>query len=509
MMDSRNKSIVKNSFMLYFRQIFMLLIGLYTVRVLLNVLGVENYGVYSVLFGIVSLFSFLGSTIISAMQRFISFYLGHNSIDKLKKIFSSSLLICFIIAIVAFILLETLGLWFVNEQLKLPLDRFGAARITYQFIIFSFIASILISPFMAVVLAHEDMHIYAYISMAEALMKLGITICLIFLSGDKLELYGILIFIVSIISAIFYISVCINKYAECRLKRFYHDLSLFKDIVGFTFWTMFGQISSVIRNQAVTILLNQTFNPVVVTARVIANSIAEQIHIFSYNFNISLYPSIVKSYATNDRDRTHSLVLNGSKITFFLMWIFTLPFLWEMDNILLFWLKNPPTETVFFARLALIELLIVSFGSPLASTARAVGKMKMYELILGFMQIAIFIISWIVLAMGKEAYSVFVVAIIVSIIMFIARLLIVRGLINISLRLFWNKVIMPVLLIVVLSIVFSFVVNVFLPQGIIFTSLSIILDILISGGLIYFWGMDKNEKINFGNIIKNEISKKH
>ncbi|MDD4157777.1 MAG: hypothetical protein PHY08_14535 [Candidatus Cloacimonetes bacterium] len=278
--------------------------------------------------------------------------------------------------------------------------------------------------------------------------------------------------------------------------------------MGFTAWTLFGQMTTTIKNQAVTILLNQVFNPLIVTARVIANNIAEQISIFSNNFNISLYPSIIKSYAAESKDRMYSLIFNGSKITFFLMWIFALPLFWEMDNILLFWLKNPPAEASLFARLAMIELLVHSISLPLTTAARAPGRMKVYELILGSMQISIFIISWFVLVMGGQAYSVFVVAIIISIIMFITRLLIVRGLIDISLKLFCNKVIMPVLTIVIFSIILSFVVHISLPNGIFFTFLSIFLNILISIILIYFLGVSKDERKSIINNIVSQAIKK-
>jgi O-antigen/teichoic acid export membrane protein len=260
-MPGHNKRIIKNTIMLYFREILLLLVTLYTIRVVLNALGVVDYGIYSVIGGIVSLFSFLSGTMSSATQRFFSYSLGRNDFIKLKHIFSVNLLIYLGIAAIILILSETLGLWFVKGSLKIPAERYEAALFIYQFSVFSFIVNIAYIPFIGMIIAHEDMHIYAYISIVESVLKLCVAFLLILIPQSKLELYSVLIFIVSLINASIYIGICFVKYEECQFRKLYWDKCIFKEIIGFTGWTLFGQLTTVFRNQAVTILLNQVFNP--------------------------------------------------------------------------------------------------------------------------------------------------------------------------------------------------------------------------------------------------------
>lgn len=490
--SQKSKRIVKNTLMLYFRQILILLVSLYTVRVVLDVLGVEDYGIYNVVAGIVTLFSFLNGTMASATQRFFSFALGKNDTEQLRKIFSVNIVIYIGIAIIAIILLETIGLWFVNEKLEVPPDRFGAVRFIYHFAVFTFTASILTSPFMAIIIAHEDMQIYAYVSIIEAILKLGIVFLLMCIDTDKLELYGVLLFIVSLINALIYISIALRKYEECQFKKFYWDKCLIQEIIGFTGWTLFGQITTVFRNQAVTILVNQIFNPVIVASRAISLSVSGHIGVFSNNFNISLYPPIIKSYSSNNKEEMFSLIFDGSKLTFFLMWIIALPLLSELEMILSIWLKDVPPDAVLFTRLSIIESLILSLSLPLTTAARAPGKMKTYELTLGIIQLSIFFVSWIVIKMGYPAYSVFVVAIAANFVMFFVRLGIVSNLIALSKRLFIMKVVVPVISIVFLSTILTHLLQKSLSEGIMYSIIVIISSAIICTITMYYIGLDNN-----------------
>lgn len=493
--------------MLYTRQVLILLVSLYTVRVVLNTLGVEDYGIYNVVGGIVTFFSFLSGTMASATQRFFSFALGKNDFEKLKKMFTVNWIVYGSIAIIALLLLETVGLWFINSQLHVPQERFEAALWLYHFSVLTFIITIFRSPFMAIIIAHENMQIYAYMSIVEVLMKLGIVFLLVHLTWDKLELYGMLTFAVSVIISVAYIVICFRKYNECQFRHFYWDKGLLREIVGFTGWTLFGQTSTVVRNQAVTVLLNQVFNPVVVAARSIASNITSQINVFSSNFNVGLYPPIIKSYAANNKEEMFLLIFRGSKITFFLMWIFALPMFIEMDTILQIWLKNPPSEAVLFTRLALIEALINSVNLPLYTAARAPGKMKTYELTLGILNITIFVVSWLVLIVGASAYSVFVVSIAITLLMFISRLFIVRTLIGLPLRPFFQQVALPVSVVILFSALPSYVIHLFLPKSFIFTFISVLLSMVIVCINMYFIGVNKWERKKVRSFVVNKIKK--
>ena len=360
---------------------------------------------------------------------------------------------------------------------------------------------------MAIIIAHEDMHIYAYISIIEAILKLSVVFMLVYIPFDKLELYGTLLFMVAVIVAFIYTGICIRKYAECQFRKFYWDKELFREITGFTGWTLFGQTTTVARNQAVTILLNQFFNPVVVAARAIATNVTGQINLFSNNFNVGLYPPIIKAYAANEKKEMFSLIYNGSKITFFLMWVFALPMFLGMDVILNLWLKNPPPEAVLFTRLALIEVLINSISLPIATAARAPGKMKVYELTLGIIQFTILLFDWIILKLGYPAYTVFIIAAFANLLMFFVRLIIVRQLIGIPLGSFSKTVALPVLAIMVISAIPSWIIHFILPEGIIFTIYSATISIVLSCLSMYHLGLNKIWREKVRTIIINRILK--
>lgn len=510
--SNKSKRIAKNTLMLYFRQVLILLVSLYTVRVVLDVLGAEDYGIYNVVAGVVTLLSFLSGTMASATQRFFSFALGRNDTLQLRKIFSVNIFIYIVIALIAVLILETVGLWFINVHLDIPEGRFDSALVIYHFAVFTFVASILTSPFTAIIIAHEDMQIYAYVSIMEAVLKLGVVFLLMYIDSDKLELYGFLLFLVTMINALIYISIAFRKYNECQFKKFYWDKKLAKEITGFTGWTLFGQISTVVRNQAVTILVNQFFNPVVVASRAIALSISSHIGVFANNFNTSLYPPIIKSYSSGNKSEMFSLIHNGSKLTFFLMWVISLPLLLELEMVFSLWLKDTPPDAVLFSQLKIIESLILSISLPIATAARAPGKMKAYELTLGIIQLSILLFSWIVLRMGYPAYSVFLVAIAANILMFFVRLIIVGNLIDLSVKDYIIKVVTPVMGVIILSVVPSYLIQQLLPHGLIYSLVIIICSILISTIVMYCIGLDKYWRTRIRSIIGNRIqtlAKKH
>lgn len=490
MNKSSNKLILKNTLMLYFRQILTLIVSLYTVRVVLDVLGFEDYGVYTVVGGIVMFFFFLKGTMATATQRFFSFAIGKNDEDALNKTFSVNLIIYASLAVGSLLILEVFGLWFVKDYLDVPEGREDAAILLYHFSALTFVFSIITTPFMSVIIANEDMHIFAYISILEVLLKLGVVFLLVYIPGDKLELYGFLILCVSIIVGGLYAIISIRKYKECQFKKIYWNKTLFQEIINFTGWTFFGQLSSSARNHAVVILLNQFYNPVVIAATVIARNISNQLMLFSSNFNSSLYPPIIKSYSSNDKKNMFFLVFNGSKVTFYLMWIFSLPLFFEMEFILKLWLKNIPEGVVLFSRLSLVEVLITSINLPILTAARAPGKMKSYELSLGVIQFGIFLASWLALSMGAEVYIIFVIAIVANLLMFAVRLIIVKSSIGLDILDFINQVFVPVLGVVFVSFMSSFLINFYLPKGFWFSIMFLLISGLITLIIIYFVGLD-------------------
>ncbi len=496
-----SNQIAKNTIMLYIRQIINLLVSLITVRIVLNVLGVDDFGIYNVVAGVVSLWSFLSGAMASGTQRFFSYALGEGDNKKLRKVFSINLLIYIAIALASFALLETLGLWFVYEKLNIPQARFETAVYLYHFSAITFIGTIFTTPFIAIIIAHEDMQLHAALSIIEACMKLGITLSLKHLPYDELFMYGALLLLVSIVKTILYVTICTRKYKECQFRKFYWDKDLLKKIVDFTGWTLFGQASTVFRGQAITILLNQAFNPAIVAARAVASKITSHISLFSNNFNVGIYPPIIKSYAADDKKGMFSLVNGGSKITFFLVWVFSLPLIFQMEMVLRIWLGTPPPESVLFSRLGLVEVLIFSVSLPITTAARAPGRMRSYELSLGSIQISIFAISWLVLKMSGKAHYVYFVSIIANIIMFIVRLVIIKKLIDFNIEKYLKQVILPVLIIILLSALPSYALHLYLPEGLFYRGLFILICILLSCTSMYFIGLDNRWRAKIKNRI--------
>lgn len=502
-----NTRIIKNTLILYGRILFLALVTLYTVRALLNTLGVEEYGLFSVITGVVTLCAFLPGTLASATQRFFSFALGVGDVEGLKRTFVMTLLVYLAIGVLSLLLLELIGIWFVQEQLIVPEGRKGAAVALYHLTVCSFVVSMLSAPFSAIMIAHEDMHFYAYVSILDAFLKLLIVFSLEYFPWDALLVYGVLLLAVSLVTSACYFLVCYKNYQECRFYGFFFDFELARKMLSFTGWALFGQFSTVARNQAVTVLLNQFFGPVVVAARSIAMSVGTQVNVFSVGFNSSLYSPIVKSYAAGLKQEMYNFVYGGSKLTFFLMWIFALPLIVEMELVLQFWLKDPPMYSVSFTRLALIEALITAASLPLTTAARAPGKLALYELALGSIQIAVLIVSWLVLSYGYDPASVFVVAIIANLIMFFVRLWIVNFLTGISIMDYHLKVVFPILWVVMLSSLFSLFISFAFPEGYIYSLGSFILVLIGAFLSIYFVGIDREWRLKISNTLQAKLGR--
>jgi O-antigen/teichoic acid export membrane protein len=501
-MPSTTARIAKNTLMLYFRQVLIMLVSLYTVRVVLETLGVEDYGIYHVVAGIVTMFGFISNSMASASQRYFSYELGRGDYDQLKKIFSLTLLIYIFIAVLILLLAETIGLWFTNNKLVIPVERKVAALWVYQFSIISFLFTIMTSPYMAMIIAHENMNIYAYVSIIEVLLKLGMVFVLRFISWDKLILYGILMLAVVIINTAIYRTICIRKYKECTFS-FYWNKILFKEIVSYSGWNMFGASTNILKIQGVNILLNQFFSPIVVAARSIATTVDNAAMSFSNNFNTAIRPQIIKSYAVGEKERMLLLMFRGSKGSYLLMYLFALPLVLEMPIVLDLWLKNLPEHAVLFTRLILFDALINSISFPLMATAQATGKIKLYQSVVGGILLLNVPVSWIILLLGAPPYSVLIIAIGLTIIAGTTRLLILKRLIDYSIKQFLKVVMVPIFFISLTSAILPIVSCYILVQNIARLFIVIVLSIISTGFFSYLIGFNTNER----KMIKNSVNK--
>lgn len=503
---SNSSRLAKNTIFLYFRQILIMLVSLYTVRVVLNSLGATDFGIYNVVAGIVTMFSFLSGVMATASNRYLSFDLGRKEFEKLKKTFSLLVTIYLFIAVFILLMAETVGLWFILEKMTIPSSRMSSAIWVYQFSVMSFIFTILTIPYISCIIAHENMNVYAYISIVEVFLKLSIALLLPFFDVDKLWLYGLLMFVVTIVNTTIYRTICKRNYSEC-IYHFIWDLKYAKEMFGFAGWNLFGALATIFKGLLVNILLNQFFNPIVNAANGIASQVNTAIRSFASNFSTALKPQIIKKYATNQLAETIRLTLQGSKYTFFLMWVFALPLFFEMDIILLLWLKNPPGDVVLFTRLALIDNLFAALSLPLQTLAQATGQIKLYQSFVGSLLLLNFPISWIVLKMGAPAYSVFIVAILISFLATISRIIIIRKLVFYSLRYFITSVITPCLLVSVFTLITAIALKLILPEGYLYSLASILLNVIIIIAIIAVFGMSKNERFFIKKVIKNKLKK--
>lgn len=501
-----NKRIAKNTIFLYFRMLFTMAVSLYTSRVVLNTLGVEDFGIYNVVGGIVAMFGFLNLAMSSSTQRYITFELGKNNIEQLKKVFSTSIYIHAFISIIIIILGETIGLWFLYNKMTIPMERMEAALWVYQASIASTIVLIMSVPYNATIIAHEKMSAFAYISILEVTLKLLIVYILYMCDLDKLKLYSILMLSIQIIIRIIYGNYCQKHFVETKLQKV-KDWNLYKEMLGFAGWNLWGNCASIAFTQGINILLNIFFGPIVNAARGIAIQVQNAVVQFSFNFQTALNPQITKSYAKGDLPYMHQLIFKSSKFTFFLLIILTIPIQLETSTVLTLWLKNVPEYTINFLRLILSITIIDSIANPLMVSASATGRVKTYQAVIGGVLLTILPLSYIALKLGYPPESVFITHLVICIIAFIIRLIIIKRMIHLKLNEYINKVLYRCLLVLITSIIIPIILKYILEYSIINSFIIIfcsIVNILIS---IYYIGLDNEEKKFFCNKIRFVLKK--
>ena len=494
MSNSENsKRIVKNTGMLYIRMLLTMGITLYTSRIILSTLGVDDFGIYNVVGGVVIIAGFLNSSMAIATQRFLSFELGRKDEEQLAKVFNMSLMIHVLIGVFILILTETIGLWFVNNQLTIPTDRLVAANWVYQFSVFSFMVTIIGVPYYAVIIAHERMKVYAWIGTAEVFLKLLIVLMLHSFRYDKLTIYAVLIFFVTFIIRMAYGFYCKWNFKETKLK-FIWDKDLFKTMMSHAGWNMWGNAAGVIYGQGVNILLNIFFGPVVNAARGIAFQVKSAMSGFVSNFQLAMNPQLVKSFAENNLVYMHQIIFQGAKFSYFLLLVFCMPVLLETELILSIWLKEVPEHTVIFTRLALINIMIDSLSGTMVGAVQASGKIKLYQSVVGGMLLLILPISYAFLKMGYPPEVTLYVSIIISILALFLRVFLLRNLVQISIRRFIFDVVIISCIVSLLSFAIPLIIRIKMSFGMsrfLIISIVAVLSSIIS---IYFVGLSNSER---------------
>lgn len=470
-----------------------MVVSLYTSRVILNTLGFEDYGIYNVVGGVVSMFTFFNSAMSSATQRFLSYEIGRGDFVQLRKTFNATKIIHIGIAVLIFILAETVGLWFVKTYLVIPAERLEAAIWVYHFSVLSFMVSVIQVPYNATIIAHERMNVYAYVSIIEVTLKLLIVFMLTWITFDKLKIYGILYFCVVFIIAAIYRLYTRRNFQESRFKVV-KDKKLYKTLISYSGWNLFGNIASVAKGQGVNILLNIFFGPVVNAARGIAMQVQTAVNSFVTNFQMAVNPQIIKSYASEEREYMTSLVIRSSKFSFYLLLLLSLPIIIEIDQILKFWLKTVPDYSSIFTILVLVIVLIDCVSGPLMTAIQATGKIKVYQSVVGSLLILILPISYFFLKQGYSPEITLYVNIVISIVALFFRLYLVWKLLEFPVLRFAKEIILKNIIIVLLSLSLPLFIRYFMEENLIRLIVIVFVTLIWNATIIFVIGLLKSEK---------------
>lgn len=422
-----------------------MVVQLFTSRVVLNTLGVVDYGLYNVVGGIVTMFAFLNGAMVTSTQRYITFELGMGDIERLKKVFTTSIQIHALLSLGIVVLGETIGLWFLFYKMVIPPVRMTAALWVFHLSIVTMVTQIMSVPYNSAIIAHEKMSAFAAISVIEVVLKLLVVYLLLIGNLDKLILYAILMATIQILIRIIYGSYCNNNFSETNLIRVW-DIKLIKEMGKFAGWNLIGNVSGILNGQGINILLNIFFGPSINAARAITVQVQTAVRQLAMNFQMALNPQIIKTYAAGSLSEMHQLVYMSSKFSYYLLLIIGFPLFFEAPFVLKLWLQNVPDYTVTFLRMTIILMLIDGTTNPLMTSASATGKVKKYQIVVGVVNLLVFPLSYIALRLGCQPWSVYVVDIIISTIAYISRIIIVGRLIQLRIKEFIRVVIIRVVL---------------------------------------------------------------
>ena len=488
-----NKLIAKNTVFLYLRTLFVMVISLYTSRVVLQVLGVENYGVYQVVGGLVAMFSVISSSLSSAISRFITFEIGTGDDEKLKRIFATSIIIQVCISAIVILLAEIVGLWFLHTKMQIPEGRMDAAEWVLHCSLLTFCLSLLSTPYNACIIAHEHMKAFAYVSIVEVLLKLAVVFLITYSPIDKLISYAVLLTLTAAAIRLIYMSYCHKNFEESRTKLIF-DKRIFKEMFGFSGWSFFNNTAFILNNQGINMLMNIFFGVTVNAARGVAMQVENALMSFVNSFTTAVNPQITKSYAAGDLSAMHKLVCRGAKFSFFMMFIIALPIIIEAEYIMKIWLVDVPDYTVIFVQLSLIMGLCDCIGKTGYTACMATGKIRNYSIIITSVAVLEFPLAWIVFVLGYPPYFAYYTYIVVKIMALITRMFLLKRMVELSVRMYFQCVFFPIILVsVVASILPVVVVNIMDPSLLRVIVTTIVSIISVSLSVIYI-GMTKNER---------------
>ena len=492
-LDNRSRRIAKNTMVLYIRMFFMMLVGLYTSRIVLEALGENDYGIYTVIGGVVAMFTMLSGSLNAAVSRFITFELGKGEQARLSTVYSTAVITQLLISLIVLLIAEPVGLWFIEEKMTIDPSRVESARWVLHFSIFAFVVNLMSVPQMALITAHERMSAYAYIGILDAVLRLGVALLISRSVSDRLVLYSALMALTVLVVRLAYGIYSRRSFPECRFRLFF-DRGLIKEMFAFSGWNFIGASSGVLRDQGGNILINIFFSPAVNAARGIAVQLNGTVQGFVNNFMTAVNPQITKSYASGDYDYMFSLVRKSSRMSFYLLFIIAFPVFFNSEYLLELWLKEVPQRADLFVKLFLVFSLSESMSLSLITLQLATGKVRDYQIVVGGLQLLNLPVAYVCLKLGCMPESTVVVATVISQICFFARLLMLRKMTGLDFNVFVRKVYFNIIKVVVVASVLPLFMCRYLPD----TFLGFVMGVLLCLGCailsLFFVGCSKAER---------------
>lgn len=488
-----NKRLAKNTMLLYFRMLLMTLVGLYTSRLVLSTLGIENFGIYNVVGGLVSAFSLITTSLSGAISRFITYELGKGNILQLKSIVSVSFNIQILLSIIVVIIAETLGVWFLNNEINIEKERMFAANWVFQCTIIMFIIRLIMVPLHAMVIAHEKMIFFAYTSIFEVILQLAIVFCLLLIPFDELIVYGCLMTLTVVVVFITYLIYCKRNFRE-SVYRFKFEKNLARDIAGFAGWNFFGTTAMFFRNQGIDIIVNIFFGVLLNAARGVATQVSSAANKFVDSFTTALRPQIIKSYAEGNFERTKFLLNQGTRISVYLVLFYTIPMILEMKAFLSVWLKEVPVWATQFCQLQLFVSLITAFSSIIIMVLLADRNIRKYQMTVGSISLCAFPLAYVMLLVGLPAYTTYIALALIEFVCFFIRLYFTRKLLSISIRYFIVYILRKIVVVGIVATIIPFVIVLTIEPSFARLCFTIIASIISMGLSVYFLGLSKLEK---------------
>lgn len=501
--SNNNKRIAKNTMLLYIRMMFTMAVSLFTSRVILNTLGVEDYGINNVVGGIVTMFSVLSGSLSSSISRFITFELGKNNMERLKAVFSTGVNIQLGMSLLIIVLAEAVGIWFLNTKMNIPADRLDAANWVFQCAILTFVLNLLSVPYNAAIIAHEKMSAFAYISVVEVTLKLLIVYMLTISPFDRLDTYAVLLLSVGAIIRFIYGFYCKKHFEECTY-HFVYNKPLLKEMTGFAGWNFLGNGAYMLNTQGVNILMNMYFGVAVNAARGVATQVDAAMKQFVNNFTTAVNPQITKSYAQGDLDTMHMLVCRCAKFSAFLMIFLAAPIILEADMILAIWLKNPPAYAAIFLQWIVISSFVDTvLASPLVTSMLATGEIKRYQIIVTIIGCMVFPLSWLAFELGMQPYVGYILYFIIYSILLGVRLCLLKDMVNLPVMMYVKEVLYKVLPVMVISFAIPSLLRFYIEVGWLRLILVGISSVFVTAIVEFYIGLAPNERLFIVEKVNN------